>query len=95
MNDKELIERLRYCGADCDMEICGRCPDYEKVNCMEELLIAAASRISDLLAELQDTEKRLAQQRVRAQNAELFVCRLCAECEWEDNGELTVMTMKC
>ena len=58
MNDKELIERLRYCGADCDMEICGRCPDYEKANCMEELLMAAADRISDLLTELRDERHR-------------------------------------
>ena len=58
MNDKQLIERLRHCGADCDIEVCQKCPDYDKANCMEELMTAAADRISDFLTELRGERHR-------------------------------------
>lgn len=42
-----------------------------------------------------DIEERLAQQRVRAQTAEFFICKLCENCDYEDNDGITAMTMKC
>ena len=42
-----------------------------------------------------DIEERLANQRVRAQTAEFFICKLCENCDYEDHGGITAMTMKC
>lgn len=37
----------------------------------------------------------VAHQRSRADAAETFICKLCAECEWDDKNGITVMTKKC
>jgi hypothetical protein len=42
-----------------------------------------------------DIEERLAHQRVRATTAEHFICKLCAECDYEDNNGITTMILKC
>lgn len=42
-----------------------------------------------------DIEERLAQQRVRAQTAEFFICKLCENCDYEDYEGITAMTMNC
>ena len=51
MNDTQLIGKLRHCTA-CDD--CAECQDYEKETCIEDLMNAAADRISDLLTELRN-----------------------------------------
>lgn len=101
MNDKQLIERLRYCGSDCDTEVCENCPDYQKVCCMEELLTTAAERISELLTELRDERHRhdryvdfeLAQaeelRMLKEKTRWIPVSERCPDKEWMDHGEQT------
>lgn len=98
MNDTQLIGRLRHCAA-CDD--CAGCQDYEKETCIEDLMNAAADRISDLLTELRDERHRhdryvdfeLAQaeqlRKLKEENRWIPVSERKPDQEWMEYGEQT------
>ena len=68
---------------------------HENVDPLE----AVADYLLDNGVTFSDSVKELieaaANQRSRAQYAEDFVCKLCAECEWEENDGISAMIKKC
>lgn len=52
-------------------------------------------RIVELTEAVMVEKSAAVQQRMRAQTAEDFVCKLCTECEWEDQDGITTMVKKC
>ena len=97
MTDKELLIELLYeSDLGCNQTLCVEC-DYLhfkkcKASMMADHLMSSGLVFRD---QYEDMEERIAHQRSRAQYAEDFVCKLCAECEWEENDGIATMIKKC
>ena len=83
-NKERLIELLQHSPTD----VMGN----HGVGAMADHLIINGVVFKD---QYEDMEERMAHQRARAQTAEDFVCKLCAECEWEEDDGIATMIKKC
>ena len=81
METNKIIKELYYCADAWEAD-----PD----TCRE-----AANVISQQRRRIAELEEDVIQQRKRANEAESFICKLCAECDWKDHSDITVMQKKC
>lgn len=107
MDTNKLIKSLKFCAnMESSKEDCNGCPRWGFIcvdrHCVDDLLMQAATAIEAMQQTLYAQQQRIAEQedtvvhqRLRADAAETFICKLCTECEWEDHNGITIMQRKC
>ena len=98
MEISELIDALRVC-ADDDI-ICPACEQYDKgcdgsFNGTAALMQQAADALESQQKRIAELEETVVHLRNRASMAEDFVCMQCAECDYEIDGNIVIMSKHC
>lgn len=96
----EVLESINLC-INTRAKGCSKCRYNEANSCAEAMMIDAVKVIEALRSTMDAQQQRIAEleevvsQRARADAAEVFICKLCAECEWEEDDGITIMQKKC
>lgn len=101
MEINEVLESINLC-INTRAKGCSKCRYNESNYCAEDMMLDAVKVIDSLRSTMDAQQQRIAEleeivvsQRLRADAAESFICKLCAECEWEEQDGITTMQKKC